>query len=312
MCGIFAYKGTKTSAGTLILQGLASLEYRGYDSWGVAIKKDDGSVYLEKHTGKIGTATFPEMKASIGIGHTRWATHGGVTEQNAHPHSSVNQDVIIVHNGIVENFEEIKADLISKGYCFVSETDSEVIAHLTAEIKKSTKDLKEVVLQVFHRLEGMNAIIIFFPKEEAFYAIKNGSPIVFGTKPGEMFIASDASALVPHTQHVHYMEDQELLEICEDEYRFYDNTGAPKQVEFMELQYSAEDVNLGNFEHFMLKEIHEQPKVLQYILDTQQEEIHKAAEIIKKAYGTYFIACGPPSTLVLPGPICFQKLRNVM
>lgn len=310
MCGIFAYKGTKTSAGSLILQGLASLEYRGYDSWGVAVKKSDGSVYLEKHTGKIGTATFPEMNASIGIGHTRWATHGGVTEENAHPHTSSNQEVIIVHNGIVENFEEIKAELISKGYSFNSETDSEVIAHLAAEIKKSTGNLKDVVLQVFHRLEGMNAIIVFFPLEEAFYAIKNGSPIVFGTTPGEMFIASDASALVPHTTHVHFMEDQELLEISEDTYAFYDTNGAVKHAEFMELQYSAEDVNLGDFEHYMLKEIHEQPKVLQYILDTQMEETQKAAAIIKEAYGTYFIACGTAFYACLAGTYLFSKIAN--
>lgn len=310
MCGIFGYIGTNKQAGEIILDGLRSLEYRGYDSWGVALKHTNNTITVEKHTGKIGQATLPHSEATIGIGHTRWATHGGVTEQNAHPHTSSNNDVIVVHNGIVENFSPIKADLEKKGYTFISETDSEVIAHLIAEHKKTNTDNKQIILDVFMKLEGMNAIIAFFPETEEFYAIKNGSPVVFGEGNNEYFIASDASALIIHTKQVHFMEDDEMLHITRSGYTFYDIHGKEKKASFIELQYDKEDTQLGAFPHYMIKEIHEQPKVLMNIVNTQAETIAKSAEIIKKAYGTYLIGCGTASYACLTGTYLFSKIAN--
>lgn len=310
MCGIFAYKGTNSSAGNLILNGLSALEYRGYDSWGVALKKTSGTVYLEKHTGKIGEAKLPAIESHIGIGHTRWATHGGVTKKNAHPHTSSNNEVIIVHNGIVENFQDIKKDLVSKGYSFESETDSEVIAHLIADLKKQDLSLKEVMLTAFQRLHGMNAVIAFFPGEEAFYVIKNGSPVVFSQKDKEFFIASDASAIVKHTKDVHFLNDNELLEIRNERYQFYNLKGNPIKAEFIKLQYDVTDVTMGSYAHFMLKEIHEQPLIIDQIAETQETNIQNAAESIKDAFGTYLIGCGTAYYACLAGTYLFSKIAK--
>ena len=289
---------------------MASLEYRGYDSWGVALKKDDGSIYIEKHTGKIGAAQLPETTSHIGIGHTRWATHGGVTEANAHPHTSANNDVIIVHNGIVENFEELKKELIEKGYHFLSETDSEVIAHALAEEKKLGKTSQTAMLSVFQKLHGMNAIIAFFPKEESFYAIKNGSPVVFCKSEDGFYIASDASALVQYSKDVLFLEDNELLEVTHNTFSLSNLDGSPITPRFIHLSYDVEDVSLGEYPHFMLKEIHEQPLILQNIIDTQEENIKQAAELIRKAYGTYLIACGTAYYACMAGTYLFSKIAG--
>lgn len=213
MCGIFGYIGSRNDSGNLILDGLKALEYRGYDSWGVAVKKDNQRIFIEKHTGKIGDATLPAMEAHMGIGHTRWATHGGVTTENAHPHTGCTDNVVVVHNGIVENFESLKKDLLAKDHVFKSQTDSEVIAHLIEEELKSESDLHSVMNTIWNKLHGMNAVIAFFPQHEKIYVVKNGSPIVYGKNSEGKFIASDASALVPHTKQVYFLEDNELLEV---------------------------------------------------------------------------------------------------
>jgi glucosamine--fructose-6-phosphate aminotransferase (isomerizing) len=207
MCGIFGYIGTKDNSADIILDGLKTLEYRGYDSWGVAVKKDSNTIFIEKHTGKIGDATLPAMKAHMGIGHTRWATHGGVTQENAHPHTGNTDNVIVVHNGIVENFESLKKDLLKKGHIFKSQTDSEVIAHLIEEELKLQTNLQKVMELVWKQLHGMNAVIVFFPEQQKIYVVKNGSPIVYGTNSDGEYIASDASALVSHTKDVYFLVD---------------------------------------------------------------------------------------------------------
>lgn len=311
MCGIFAYSGAKSNAGDIILTGLKCLEYRGYDSWGVAVKKSAGDIYIEKHTGKIGTAKLPTINTTIGIGHTRWATHGGVTEQNAHPHIDCTKKVIIVHNGIVENFGQIKQDLQKKGHTFISETDSEVIAHLIEELKKSETDLKKVMMDTFKRLTGLSAIIAFFPDDESFYVVKNGSPIVFGLTPqNEYIIASDASAIIEHTKKVYFLNDEEILYVGRNICQLYDQTGEKKNLEFTTLQYEKEDVSMGDYPHFMIKEINEQPKVLLNIIATQQQAIHEAAELIKKSYGAYLVGCGTASYACLAGTYLFSKIAK--
>lgn len=309
MCGIFAYVGKKQNAGELILEGLKSLEYRGYDSWGVAVKKNDGQVLIEKKVGKIGDSQFPQAEASIGLGHTRWATHGGVTVQNAHPHFDKERKVVVVHNGIIENFEEIKKKLIQKGYQFESQTDTEVLVHLAVEFKKTEPDLKKVVLSVFKRLAGLNAIIYFFPETEQILAIKKGSPLVFGDNGEEYLIASDSTAIVSYTKNVHYLDDNELLAIKRGGFEFYNLEGERKKVEFSTLQFEAEQVTTGDFPDFMSKEIAEQPRVLRAIA-ANSSEIAATAKLIDEAFGTYFIGCGTASYACLAGVYLFSKIAK--
>ncbi|HRN71152.1 MAG TPA: class II glutamine amidotransferase, partial [Candidatus Woesebacteria bacterium] len=268
MCGIFGYIGTKNNSGALILDGLKTLEYRGYDSWGVAVKKDDQQIYIEKHTGKIGDAHLPNMKAHMGIGHTRWATHGGVTDANAHPHISCDKKVIVVHNGIVENFDSLKNNLLKKGHTFTSQTDSEVIVHLIEEIMKKETDLLRVMNNMWKQLHGMNAVIAFFPEQEQIYVVKNGSPIVYGKAPDGEYIASDTSALIIHTKQVYFLEDNEMLTIDKNGTSLYRNN-KKVTIPFTTLSYDKTSANLGDFTHFMMKELNEQPKILQHIIDTQ-------------------------------------------
>lgn len=310
MCGIFGYIGHKDNAEQLILKGLKSLEYRGYDSWGVAIKTADQKLFIEKHTGKIGDATLPNLHTHIGIGHTRWATHGGVTNANAHPHVSCDEKIAVVHNGIVENFEELKQDLLKKGHAFTSETDSEVIVHLLEEQLKTSNTMRDALNATRGLLKGLNAVIAFFPEEEMFYVFKNGSPIVIGAKDKEYFIASDASAIIPHTKHVYFVEDGEMLTISKNGITLYDEENSEKEVVFTTLSYDAEAADLGNYDHFMMKEIHEQPKVITGIATAQIDAVKEAAERIKKAYGTYLVGCGTASYACLAGTYLFSKIAK--
>ncbi len=310
MCGIFGYVGPRNDAGNIVLEGLKTLEYRGYDSWGIAAKKADGSLVVEKHVGKIGNATLPEMNCSIAIGHTRWATHGGVTDQNAHPHVSENQEVVVVHNGIVENFEKIKKELEKKGYHFKSQTDTEVIAHLASEIKKTTTDLKEVALRTFHHLEGLNGIIFFFPKENVILAIKNGSPLIFGQEDKEYFLASDVSALLPHTRNVYFFEDGDLLEITKQGVEFFTTKGEVKQIDLQKLDMDPKQALLGEYPDFMTKEMHEQPTIVQELMSRDEAVYQKFAEFIKQAEQTYFVGCGTAYYASLTGKYIFSKIAK--
>ncbi len=310
MCGIFSYCGNKTNAGDLILEGLKFLEYRGYDSWGVALKKSDGEVYIEKHAGKIGGTHLPHMESTIGLGHTRWATHGGVTDANAHPHTDCTKKVILVHNGIIENYEELKKELLKRGHVFSSETDSEVAAHLIEELLKKNPHKKEVILEAFKKFQGLSAIIVFFPDTEEFFAIKNGSPLIYGESIHERLIASDASALLPYTKKVYFLNDNELLHIDRSTGKLFSLNGQEKSLPLTQLPYEREDATLGEFPHFMIKEITEQPRVIQNLLDTQSTTVKQMAEIIKKAYGTYFIGCGSAYYVCLAGAYIFSTIAK--
>lgn len=310
MCGIFGYIGKKTNAAELILNGLKSLEYRGYDSWGVAVKKEDDKLYVEKHTGKIGDATLPHLASVMGIGHTRWATHGGVTIANAHPHISCDKEIVIVHNGIVENFTELKKNLVKKSHTFKSETDSEVLAHQLEEYLQETEDTGKAVSKLKRVIKGMNAVIAFFPKQEIFYIFKNGSPIVIGKGTKEHFIASDASAIIPYTKDVYFVEDGEMIRIDQKNITLYDNKEKEKKIKYMKLTYDAEAATMGRFDHFMIKEMYEQPKVIGNIADSQIDSVKEAAKRINTAYGTYLVGCGTASYACLAGTYLFSKIAK--
>lgn len=309
MCGIFAYVGNKKNAGEVILDGLKSLEYRGYDSWGVAVKKADGSLLIEKHTGKIGQASFPKVVGFSGIGHTRWATHGGVTQANSHPHLDCTRDIVIVHNGIIENFPDLKKELLASNHEFLSQTDSEVFAHLVEEQLKHTNDLMQAVDQSFKKVTGMNALIVFRPSTQEFVAIKNGSPLVAGHADGEFFLASDASALAPHTKEVYFLDDNELLYVNHTPHLF-DQQRKKKNFSFFPLLYDLSSLSLGTYPHYMIKEISEQPSILREICLEQGREIEKAAALINSSFGTSFIGCGTAYYACLAATYFFAKIAQ--
>ena len=310
MCGIFGYIGEKNNLSKTIIDGLKSLEYRGYDSWGVAIK-DEEDIFLYKQTGKIGQAKLKKIVSTAGIGHTRWATHGGVTQKNAHPHKDCTGKIILVHNGIVENFEDLKNSLTKKGHKFTSETDTEIIAHLAEEIYQKTKNPKKTVIETFKKLKGLNAIIFFFPEEDVFYAIKNGSPLVATKTSSASLIASDIQALLKYSQKAYFLEDNELLEITKDSLKLYDLSGKEKQINFIKTNFSFEQATLGKYKHYMIKEINEQPKIIEYIVNHEKESIKRLASAIKKFKKVYFIGCGTSFFAGLTGTYFFSKIAKL-
>ncbi len=312
MCGIFAYRGTKNNAGEIILEGLKSLEYRGYDSWGIALKKVGDGLFVEKQIGQIGNATLPHIESSIGVGHTRWATHGGVTIANAHPHISEDENIVVVHNGIVENYESLKSEL-GNTYTYKSSTDSEVIVYLIEDELKKTIDFRKAVLAVFQRLEGLNAIIALNVKTEEFVAIKNSSPLVLGVneQTSEIIIASDSFSILPHTNKLYFLEDNELLYSSKNERSLFDKEGNKKKIEFITQPIENADLGLGDEPNYMIKEIRQQPKILENILINQKGDVASMAEKITQAYGTYLIGCGSAYYACLAGTYLFSKLAGV-
>lgn len=309
MCGIFAYIGDKENAGDIILKGLKTLEYRGYDSWGIALENDEDKILITKEVGKIGKATLTKSKSHIGIGHTRWATHGGVTQVNAHPHTNKDKSIIVVHNGIVENFNVIKTQLEEAGYVFKSQTDSEVIPHLIDWVMKVKKVSEaEAVIEAFNQLIGMNAIVVFFPKTDSFYAVKNGSPLIYAKSAHEQFLASDGTALSPYVKEVFYLGDNELLCMSPDKTKLTTLSGSKKIITFTALPYTSEDTALGKYEHFMLKEISEQPKVLKNIIGSNGTDIQRLGKIIKHSYGSYFLGSGSAYLACVCGRYLLEKI----
>lgn len=308
MCGIFAYSGKQHKAGEIILNGLKALEYRGYDSWGVVLK-NGSKLVVNKHTGKIGDAQLPEVDSTAGIGHTRWATHGGVTKKNSHPHLDCTKDVVVVHNGIIENFAEIKKDSLKKGHTFVSETDSEVFAHLIEEKLKTKPDLKKVMLESFKEVQGMNALIVYRASTGEFTAIKNGSPLVFGKHHNDFLLASDSSALAPHTKEVYFLNDNELL-YFNHETQLFDENLKQKDISYFTLNFDNSATTLGTYPNYMIKEISEQPKILRSIALEQQNIIKEVSRIIKSSFGTYFIGCGTAYYACLAATYLFSKIAH--
>lgn len=325
MCGIFAYVGTKKTGTNTVLSGLKSLEYRGYDSWGVAAvpeprtvipakagiennKKipdqvgDDKRIVVKKKTGKIGEATVDDMpQSSFAFGHTRWATHGGVTDLNAHPHLDCTGTIAIIHNGIVENYEELRNKLTKKGHMFVSQTDTEVAVHLIEEYAK-TMLFSKAVQKAFNEMEGLNAFIVMNTKIKQFIAVRNGSPLVVGFADGENYIASDAAALIPYTRQVHYLEDNEMAIVAGKGVMIFNaRSGVRVQPKKQLLTWSIAQVEKGKYPYFMLKEIHEQPGIVADIAADGADKAKELSVICKKADEVYMIGCGTAAHACMEG-----------
>lgn len=313
MCGIFGYIGDKKEGQKIVFEGLKSLEYRGYDSWGVGvIPGAGGTIAIKKKTGKIGNSTINDLPSgSIAFGHTRWATHGGVTEVNAHPHLDCTKKIAVIHNGIFENYEEIKEKLVKKGHKFVSETDTEALTHLIEDYSKHLS-FEESVRKTFNQMEGLNAVIAVSAGEGVLVAARNGSPLVVGFGDGENFLASDASALAPYTRVIYYLEDDQMAVISKSEVRILNaRTGKKVNIHTQKFDWHEEDGGKGEFEHFMLKEIFEQPDIIENIAASPiASQAEKIAKIIKEARGTYLVGCGTAYYACLAGQYLFSKIAK--
>ncbi|MFH0943065.1 MAG: glutamine--fructose-6-phosphate transaminase (isomerizing) [Candidatus Beckwithbacteria bacterium] len=304
MCGIFGVIGDKKQAAQTVLSGLKKLEYRGYDSWGITVKQGQRLV-RERHVGKIGEAKTKLPVSAIGLGHTRWATHGGVTVGNAHPHLDCTKTLSLVHNGIVENFRTIKETLIAK-HKFLSETDTEVALHLIEE-KTKKQPLLQAVQQSFNQLNGMNALIVISAKTDQLIAVKNGSPLIIGLGKNQNFIASDVWALLDHTSRIIFLEDNQMVQITADKVKLFSiKTGKALKLKIMTLDWQAEQSRLGKFHHYMEKEIFDQPKILTNLSQLPQASIDQITKLYQASQSNYLLGCGTAYYAALFGQYLFN------
>lgn len=315
MCGIVGYLGEKDGA-HVIIDGLKRLEYRGYDSWGIAAS-NDGKIDLFKQVGKIGgfelTRDLPSFHGNICIGHTRWATHGGVTEKNSHPHLSCDKRIAVVHNGIVENYQELKSQLEKKGHKFVSQTDTEVIAHLIEEKLKVNKKLINAVRAALKEIEGSYALGIIDREQKIMIGARLGSPLVFGIGKDGYYLGSDVPAFLEFTNKVIFLDEHEMVEVKPDGYKVINiENGKDIKSKIVKISWSIEDAEKGGYEHFMIKEMLEQPMVVDKTIGTEPKELQKAAVMIKKAKRVYVVACGTALHAGLYGSYLLAQNNDLM
>ncbi len=309
MCGIFGIINDKNNrAASTVLEGLKKLEYRGYDSWGVAIIPDDQKeIQVDKHIGKIGEAKTNLPDGKIALGHTRWATHGGVTDNNAHPHLDCYKKIAVIHNGIVENYQEIKEDLLKKGHHFVSETDTEVIAHLIEE-KSKTKKISLAIFETFKLLRGSNAIAVLDFDSRSIIACRNGSPLVVGLGTDQYFLASDVPAFLKETNKVYFLNDGEAVILNSNGVKLFDiETEKEKSLNPQALDWKLEDAEKGGYPHFLLKEIYEQLKTIPKTTSINEKEIKELANKINLGYKVVLTGCGTASYCALAARYFFAS-----
>ena len=315
MCGIFAYIGQKKEAAEIVIRGLKKLEYRGYDSWGVAFAQPE-ILGVFKKVGKIGEFSLENNelpKSSLAIGHSRWATHGGVTVENAHPHTSNDNMIAVVHNGIIENHKELREELKAKGYNFKSQTDTEVIVHLINEYCKEV-DFEKATKKALARLTGRYAILTIKNDEQKIIAARRGSPLIIGVGEDagkkEFFIASDIPAFLEYTRNVMYLDDNQMV-VIDGDAKFYQlDTGKEIEKRIVEINWTAETAEKGDFKHFMIKEIMEQKDTIYRATNQDESEILRLAEEIKKAYGTFLIGCGTAGKVCMAAEYLFAKIAK--
>ncbi|HGA2316304.1 TPA: glutamine--fructose-6-phosphate transaminase (isomerizing) [Pseudomonas putida] len=303
MCGIVGAVAERNITAILI-EGLKRLEYRGYDSAGLAVYTQQGELQRRRRIGKVAeleaAVAAEPLNGQLGIAHTRWATHGAPTEGNAHPHFSGNE-VAVVHNGIIENHEELREELKGLGYVFTSQTDTEVIVHLIHHTLKSLPDLAEALKSAVKRLHGAYGLALISVKQpDRLVAARSGSPLVIGLGHGENFLASDQLALRQVTDRFMYLEEGDIAEIRRDQVKVWDQAGHAVQRETVQYHEGAEAADKGAYRHFMLKEIHEQPTVVQRTLEGRLGKDHvmvqafgpQAAELFGKVRNVQIVACG--------------------
>ena len=322
MCGIVGYIGNKKAL-PVLLDGLKQLEYRGYDSAGVAVLSK-GRIKIAKKSGKIKDLAAMTMErhdldsANLGIGHSRWATHGAPTNINAHPHSDCSDNITIVHNGIIENFSILKERLLEEGHKFKSETDTEVAAHLIEKYYKG--DLKEAVLKTLKELEGSFALGVISSNEpDKLVCARKESPLIIGVGKDENFIASDVPAILKYTKKVIYLDDGEIGVLTKDNVRVFDSNGKEKKKKIDTIKWTLESSQKSGFPHFMLKEICEQPKVLKqlilsrinYDFTIKLEGLNLSDKEIKSISNIIILACGTAYHAGLVGKYALEKFTRI-
>jgi glutamine---fructose-6-phosphate transaminase (isomerizing) len=292
MCGIFGFTSLKKHDSSLVFNGLKSLEYRGYDSWGIVVDTPKKLVD-EKHLGKITDSPTSIPKSFISIGHTRWATHGGITINNCHPHFSSDRQIALVHNGIVENYQQLKSQLKSQGHKFITQTDSEVIAHLIEEYNKKYSFQKSVRL-AFLDLQGLNAIAVIKHSDNQLIVAKNGSPLVIGLGKKENFIASDINALSQATDKFIFLEDGQMAIISPNSIELFDiQSNQLLKYKIKKITSSQKGTSLDGYPNYLSKEIHQQLDIIKRIqTDGLNISINQIIKIAKKSDHVFFTGCG--------------------
>ena len=323
MCGIIGYAG-KTEAVNVLLDGLERLEYRGYDSAGVAVVSPEGKLQVKKSKGRLAVLRdllqeSDSLVGSIGIGHTRWATHGEPNDKNAHPHVGQDGKIAVVHNGIIENYLEIKNYLIRKGVKFQSDTDTEVIVQLMEYYYKKYSNLMDAVYAVLNRIKGAYAMgILCSDYPEQMLAARKDAPLLIGYGEKENFIASDVTALLSHTRTVTYMEDDEVALITADSVQIYDSDRSPVEKEKHIIAWDVSAAEKGGYAHFMLKEIMEQPEAVRKTVSPRItdgkivfEELKEAVELLQNITRIYIVACGSAYHVGMVGKYTLEKLLHI-
>jgi len=320
MCGIVGYIGNR-KATDVLTQGLEKLEYRGYDSAGVAVI-DDNRINVTKCKGRLKNLeekleTTP-IHGTVGIGHTRWATHGEPSDRNSHPHVTANGNIAVVHNGIIENYLEIKEELSNKGYSFVSETDTEVIPYLIDMYYEG--DLKEAVIKALKRMKGAFALgILCVDEPDKLIAVRKDSPLIIGKGKGENFIASDIPAVINWTRDIYILENGEMAVVTKDGVNLMKFDGTPIEKEIYKVTWNIDEAQKGGYDHFMLKEIFEQPKALRDTISPRLDEngkiklddIKLTKENIENINKVYIVACGTAYHAGLVGKALIEKYVNI-
>ncbi|PXV87302.1 glutamine--fructose-6-phosphate transaminase [Lachnotalea glycerini] len=320
MCGIVGYIGEKQAA-PILLDGLEKLEYRGYDSSGIAVF-DGKQIQMKKSMGRLkvlnelthGGATLP---GCAGIGHTRWATHGEPSDTNAHPHMNKDSSIVVVHNGIIENYLKLKKKLIDKGYEFQSDTDTEVLVQLLDYYYKGNPF--EAITKVMHRVDGSYALGIMFKEYPGeIYAVRKESPLIVGTSNEGNFIASDVPAILKYTRNVYFIENEEIVRIRENELKFYNTDEEEIKKEYTTIEWDIEAAEKGGYEHFMLKEINEQPKAVADTLNPRLkdgkvyiEELNMTDEEIIAIKKICIIACGSAYHTGVTAKYIFEGIARI-
>ena len=320
MCGIVGYIGTHQAA-PVLLDGLAKLEYRGYDSAGIAVY-DGEKIRTEKAVGRLKvleelTQDGATLPGTVGIGHTRWATHGVPSDLNAHPHFNHDHSIVVVHNGIIENYLKLKKKLAGKGYEFLSETDTEVIAHMLDYYYKG--DPLDAISKVMHRMEGSYGLgIMFRDHPDEVYAVRKDSPLIVGTSPEGNLIASDVPAVLKYTRDVYFLENEEIVKLTRDGLHFYNIDEEELEKEATHIDWDMNAAEKGGYEHFMLKEMHEQPKAVKDTLtprikngDVVIEELGMTDEEIRTISKIFIVACGSAYHTGVTAKYIFEKLARI-
>ena len=324
MCGIVGFTGCHQAA-PILLDGLSKLEYRGYDSAGIAIRDGEEETEVIKAKGRLKvlaekTNNGESVPGTCGIGHTRWATHGEPSENNAHPHASDDGNVVAVHNGIIENYQELKDKLLRKGYAFYSETDTEVAVKLVDYYYKKYEGTPvDAINHAMVRIRGSYALAIMFKDyPEEIYVARKDSPMILGVSDGESYIASDVPAILKYTRNVYYIGNLEMARVRKGEITFYNLDGEEIQKQMKTIEWDAEAAEKAGFEHFMMKEIHEQPKAVQDTLNSvvkegqiDLSEIGLTDENIQDIDQIYIIACGSAYHVGMAAQYVFEDMVRV-